>query len=1263
MSYLPPIARRRLEQDKKLNSGYVPPRERRKQAIAQSVSKGMESLSGVTESINTGLSGINKTINSGLKNLASMQTSPVHTAEANTQSLVPSVQKNASDNLLHLMEKREKAKDTYLRELAALKADGKENGPSASNLRDRLSELPSDKEIQRQARELDNNIIHDGTIRNDIELTTGSKIKNTLTDAGRKAKLVGQQVGLGFGKPVMALLGAKETPEQRERRIKDTLGYTPYAELNKGEKRLAGGAEAAGTIGRYGLTYALGAPVIGKYTNPVTQKILQAGLDPKLTQIGAATAPRLLRGVAAAGFGAGVEDLILDTPQGVLDAIAEGKEGKELLADTGQNILFNSVANLLFRGAGSAIDVAKAVKGSKIAKQSSETIEKAIKELPQEQAQQVIKAETDKVVKEISNNTSLANSLKSADTPVIDKPIKQTESIIPAVNKEPLNTPNIKPQVQSTTENAYKQIEAKGPVKKYSFPQGRIDVDGLKKEIGNIAEKHPLEYNAVNDKETLEVARGIVENNLDVSKNMVRKGEVYNNAIESAVGMETIDKMFKAKNYDEAFELLEKHSDKLKRMGQANQIASAWARSTPEGMVKWTDRIINEAKEKGLKLTTDDTKAFKKKIYEDMSVVRSIDNPEEMIKQIEQAYGKKLPNWVNNQLNRQTQEKLKEIATEQVLNDVRGLIKPSAWKKLSTTQAMAHLLNVPTAMRNIFGNLTFNEAERASNLYAIPIDKLMALKTGKRTLTTPTSWRKTIGPAVDRAKDSAMFTHLGINSDVGKYTIQRGSAFKGKAGKFGEKMLSYELKVPDEFFKGQIREDILQQQMKLAGVTKPTKEMIDIAEETMRYRTFQDDSLPSKLLQGIKDVANNVGFGKRIRGSSGISTKEFGLGDLVIKYPRVPGNIISRAVEYTPAGYLKGIHMLGKIGNNPKLQHEAAMAFGRATNGSLMIGMAALMHQKGLLIIGDDSEDKDLSALEKFEGLGNFKVNLSGIARVLNGESAELQKGDELSTLNWIEPIGKSWIIGAAINREVQKGKSTQEVVTASLNQSLDEVLDLPTLSIVKSMFYTGMRSDSNAIDVMITPVTEAIPGFVPSPVRQLTQAIDPIQREQFSGKPIERLGKRIQGSIPGLSKSLVPKISSTGEEIEPQGRGTRAYLNRALNPAIQKQYNPNMFTEQLKKIEQYTQRTDIYPPSTAPSSLTDKKVKYTLTEAEKAEYMRISGAIIKDKFNDIGEITEANAEREAKRLRKIIDAAREEAKKQILKQKKSIIPKVGANR
>ena len=142
----------------------------------------------------------------------------------------------------------------------------------------------------------------------------------------------------------------------------------------------------------------------------------------------------------------------------------------------------------------------------------------------------------------------------------------------------------------------------------------------------------------------------------------------------------------------------------------------------------------------------------------------------------------------------------------------------------------------------------------------------------------------------------------------------------------------------------------------MAGVTEPTADMIDYANYRAKYATFQDDSLPARILQGLKDVLNLAGGGEFKKGKSGIKTHEFGLGDFLIKYTTVPGNLISRSLEYTPAGLAKILTIANdtKLSNAVK-QSEIAMTIGENLNRTSMIAFAALLNRLGLLI----SEDKD----------------------------------------------------------------------------------------------------------------------------------------------------------------------------------------------------------------------------------------------------------------------------------------------------------------
>ena len=77
------------------------------------------------------------------------------------------------------------------------------------------------------------------------------------------------------------------------------------------------------------------------------------------------------------------------------------------------------------------------------------------------------------------------------------------------------------------------------------------------------------------------------------------------------------------------------------------------------------------------------------------------------------------------------------------------------------------------------------------------------------------------------------------------------------------------------------------------------------AEETARERTFQNEG---KLAQatGVVRRALNVFSIKDKRGGS------FGVGDLILPFTNVPGNIASAAIQYSPAGFITPVRRSSK---------------------------------------------------------------------------------------------------------------------------------------------------------------------------------------------------------------------------------------------------------------------------------------------------------------------------------------------------------------
>ncbi|HUV85248.1 MAG TPA: hypothetical protein VMV86_06015, partial [Methanosarcinales archaeon] len=827
--------------------------------------------------------------------------------------------------------------------------------------------------------------------------------------------------------------------------------------------------------------------------------------------------------------------------------------------------------------------------------------------------------------------------LTQFDSPSYEKAyqsyLKQQSSMNEAIARRSVTKAPLKPNLAAQEIAATAMKEPKNE-KLLSFAQTMKNSDNTATELKQLIKDNPLSYEPINNPDTLKYAKEIVDENFDAAKALVKQGDSFANATEATMAQDVIRRMQQEAStnpakWDEVFEVMEVTAKKYKKAGQTVQTAAMWSRMTPDGMLNYAQRAVNQANDilpMNKKIKLDPKLA--QRITETMTQIQEA--PEQVLDLIKKQTGG-LPKWADDMLLSKSNDQLKDVAIAQVLSDIGNQVPSNIWKKISTAQALSHLLNVKTISRNILGNTGFGVVENISNVLAVPVDKMLAKATGKRSLALP-QLKGSFKAGIDRAKESALDIKLGINRSgvaEGKYNVTTGQSFKGGIGAAGEKALKYSLVVPDEFAKGQIYDNVLKQQMKAGKVTTPTKEMVEYANQRALYGTFQDESLPATIMQGAKDLLNKLGGGNKVRGGSGLMTREFGAGDLMIKYTKVPGNIISRTVEYTPMGLLK----LLSIGKNAKIankQAEMAMTIGRAATGTMMIGLGAALKNAGLLV----GEDKDRSTkaltLDRTEGLGNYSVNLSAINRIIAGGSATPEKGDELYSYGWLEPVSKSFAIGAAVATEMAKESTVSEKGYKVAANTVDELLDISTLFVIRKMTY-----QDNVFDVMLTPVTESVSGFVPSPVRQLASTLDPAARETKASTPAGTALNKVKANIPGLRQTLEPRISPFGQEVKYPG----GVVQNMINPGQKSIYNPSEITDKLKRLEDLTGLSIQYPSTSAPSSVTSKKQPFALTPKDKTNYQKLAGQETEKVYKqilankDIENMSEAQLETLVKQL------------------------------
>ena len=803
---------------------------------------------------------------------------------------------------------------------------------------------------------------------------------------------------------------------------------------------------------------------------------------------------------------------------------------------------------------------------------------------------------------------------------------------LPARFRRPEQVPGIEPEVARPDLDlgaAARRAEelAERPAELRRFPETVAESPQTATELSKRIKDNPAYYNPQTNEAQIQVAREVITESPSAARSMVLQGDTFASEIEPVIGRELVLDLQNRELYDDAFEIIQKMGEKYTKAGRAVQTARLWSRSTPEGMAKYIDRMVADANKtleagKKISLSSQD----KQEIFEKMRDIQSM------------AEGRE-----------------RDLATALVLRDyVIGKVDPSLAKKLSTLQAMAHLLNPKTIMRNVIGNTSFSIMEQLSKVWGTPVDKFLSLKTGRRTVGLPKLGREQIQEGLRRGAEAAEEIRLGVNlRGAGKFDITTPTFRDGTLATL-ERGLGYTLKVPDEFQKGIIESATIKEMTSLGGLQEPTAEILEQAAREARYGTFQDDSLPAVLLQRVKETLNLIPVVPGTRNVTGRTlrqSREFGLGDFVIKYTTVPGNIISRGIEYTPLGALRAISLIGDAPASAAAQRELSLAVGRALNGTSLMALGLILHNKGILTTADKDRDRDARALETGEGLGRYKMNVSALKRMIAGEDFEPQEGDTLKSYNWIQPINTALAIGGTIDSQMKKDQQPPEIALDALNSTFEEVLDLPTMFIVKSMIYESLKQESNFIDVASVPITQALPGFVPSALRQVGQAIDPVARRRVAQDPVGRAIEGFQMNLPGFREQLEPRLDPLGRPIEYEGG-----LASIFDPGQTTEFRPYEFTGQLQQLEDITGEVKQYPSATAPKSVKPRnQPKVELTPEQQTRYLQISGDITRRRYEeilrgvDVQALTDRRREQLIEELSKANRDARKLAKNRIL--------------
>lgn len=722
------------------------------------------------------------------------------------------------------------------------------------------------------------------------------------------------------------------------------------------------------------------------------------------------------------------------------------------------------------------------------------------------------------------------------------------------------------------------------PTKERKFPGTVKNAKGTAKEVKGILNDRIDLYSPIKNKdEFARAAKFVDENEIDDVIDYIKFTDDPREV--SYIGQALMKKLQDTKNFARVIDVLDIVSEQGTRSGQAIQALSVWGRLTPEGALRSANNLVRQ-----YNLDNKLTEGMPGFIKLTESQAKKIQDQANKLARITDEY-----------------ERLKEASKLQ--REIADVVPASLGTKIATIQTLAQLLNPKTFIRNVLGNAIFGSIDSLTQSFATPLDLAISLFTKQRTI-APASFKRQFEGGVQGFRKGMQEALEGADTSqlASQFDLPNGSVFDSKVMQGLEKALNVSLRAPDRAFYEATYKDTLEGLMKLNKVDKPTKEMLEIAHYEGLRRTFQDDNRVSRLFTSAKRALNYIGTKDR----------SFGLGDIILKYPKTPANLLVRALEYTPVGYVRALYELSKplfkIG--PFDQRAFVNNVARATVGTGMINLGLSLGKLGIITPRPDS-DKDARAAQDLQGLQAYSFNTSALKRyVLSGFDAEAAKprvGDQLVSYDWAQPASLPLAMGANMaenENKIKEGTFSERVLltfgplAGEIIRSSDTLTEQSLLQGIQRLFGPGGLQQGIIDNLM------AVPGsFVPTILNQINQFTDNASRETYSPDLVEASFNQFSARVPILSQTLPQRVDILGRPKERFPNAQNTFFNVFFNPAFVDQIKDDPVLKETIQLYEETGEKGQFP-RLVDKSITVNGERKLLTTQELVDYQTNVGQV-----------------------------------------------------
>ena len=591
------------------------------------------------------------------------------------------------------------------------------------------------------------------------------------------------------------------------------------------------------------------------------------------------------------------------------------------------------------------------------------------------------------------------------------------------------------------------------------------------------------------------------------------------------------------------------------RAGQAVQSFRLLKKMTPEGMLYYLQKTVNNLNE-----DFEGRKGFEKiKIDEGLA----------------------------ERLTKATTREEMDAVVDDIKKDIAAQTPVTWYDKWNAWRYVSMLGNPTTQVRNILGNALFLPVVKTKNLIATGIEAAV-----KKTGHLPYATKAVLNAKKDKSLlDFADKDFDNVVQEIqggGKYSdkddvLSKRQIFRNKFLEGWRTLTNKAMDKGDEIFSHQHYKASLAQYMKANNLTPEniTPEQLNKARsyavQEAQRATYRDASSVASLINRAKrtlaNTANNKDndLSKRAAARAG----EFLLEGFV-PFTKTPVNIVKRGIEYSPVGLVHGTVNLVRSVRGGDVDAAAAidrMAAGLTGSGLLALG--AWLASLGMVSGGPGEDDRE----EKYKGM-------------LGGQDYALDLGDSTYTIDWLAPEALPFFTGVELYKEMQSKDGITLADTMGLISAMsDPIVELSMLSSMNNTFESLKYTQGDALSAVAgNLITSYLGQGVPTVGGKIARTLDETSRQTYYDpnktgiiKSADVFRQKVQTKIPGAANALPERVDLWGRtEKNTGGNIAGRFFYNMLSPGYAEPKNVTKVDEELLRLAEATSDSNVYPEAAA---------------------------------------------------------------------------------